>query len=343
MSMTPAIQRPGSSAARSDSMGSRPPAWAPPNNGHAGRNGLTDKDVERLARALGWLSLGLGLAQIAAPHKVAHMAGISADDDRQNIMRAVGLREIASGIGILARAKPAPWLWARVGGDAMDLALLGSAMTSPRSDKNRVAAATAAVLGITAIDALASTRMTAAPDTQPASQQEPGDVPVASAITVNAPLEEVFAFWNGFQNLPRFMDSLASVEITGAGRTHWIMSGPAGITLEWDAEIIDTTPNERIAWRAVEGSALDIDGEIRFRPAPGEQGAEVIFAARFRPPGGNLGRMIAGLFSDPLGVKVNNDLRRSKQLIELGEIVKSDDSIISGPNPAQPVAQPIGA
>ena len=129
-------------------------------NGHI----QVDGDMQRLARALGWFSLGLGFAQIAAPGKVAQLVGVDDSDETIAVMRVLGVREIASGLGILTQPKPAPWLWARVGGDAMDLALLRRALSSPRADHNRVAAATAAVAGIAAVDALCSTRMTAETD-----------------------------------------------------------------------------------------------------------------------------------------------------------------------------------
>jgi uncharacterized membrane protein len=75
---------------------------------------------------------------------------------------------------------------------------------------------------------------------------------------------------------------------------------------------------------------------VRFRPAPGERGTEVVFDATFSPPGGELGKKIAGFFAEALGTRIGSDLRRFKQLVELGEIVHSDDSVIPGPNPAQP-------
>jgi hypothetical protein len=105
-------------------------------NGHT----APDEDMERLARALGWFSLGLGFAQIAAPGKVAQMVGVEDDDETIAVMRVLGVREIASGLGILTQPKPLPWLWARVGGDAMDLALLRRALSSPRADHDRVPA-----------------------------------------------------------------------------------------------------------------------------------------------------------------------------------------------------------
>jgi uncharacterized membrane protein len=297
-------------------------------------NGSRAPEMETLARALGWFSLGLGLAQVVAPRRVANLVGLA--EESQAVMRVLGLREIASGIGILTQQRPEPWLWARVGGDAIDLALLGSAMSSPRANKQRVAAATAAVLGVTAADALASTRLTGEQDPAAATEQPPADTEIRAVVTVNAPADKVFAFWEGFQNLPRFMQDLATVTVADDRHSHWTMTGPAGISVEWDAEISASTPNESIAWRTVEGAPFASSGEVTFRAAPGDRGTEVHYAARIDPPGGELGRRLAGLFTDALGVKAGNDLRRAKQLIEIREIVRSDDSVVKGPNPAQP-------
>ncbi|HEX2281788.1 MAG TPA: SRPBCC family protein, partial [Thermomicrobiales bacterium] len=216
-------------------------------NGHVQVEG----EMERLARALGWFSLGLGFAQIAAPSKMARLVGVADDDETIALMRVLGVREIASGLGILTQQKPTPWMWTRVGGDAMDLALLRRALSSPRADHNRVAAATAAVAGIAAVDALCSTRLTAetnAPGQTEATSQS-GEVHATAAITVNAPLAEVYAFWEDFRNLPRFMGDFASVEVSGDRTSRWSLTAPAGITFDWDVEIVDATPNQRIAWQ----------------------------------------------------------------------------------------------
>jgi uncharacterized membrane protein len=305
-------------------------------NGHTSMNG----EIERLARALGWFSLGLGFAQIAAPGKVAQMIGVEDDDETIAVMRVLGVREIASGLGILTQPKPTPWLWARVGGDAMDLALLRRALSSPRADHNRVAAATAAVAGIAAVDALCSTRLTAEVDTprQDEAMPQSSEVHATAAMTVNAPLAEVYAFWEDFQNLPRFMGNFATVELSGDRRSRWSLTAPAGLTLDWDVEIAEAIPMQRITWQTAAGTVLNASGEVRFRSAPGDRGTEVIFDATFSPPGGELGRKIAGFLAQALGTKIGSDLRRFKQLVELGEIVHSDDSVIPGPNPAQPPA-----
>jgi hypothetical protein len=112
-------------------------------------NGSARPDAERLATFLGWFSVGLGLAELAAPRTVAQWIGVRDDDRNCGILRAMGLREIASGIGILTQPQSAGWVWSRVGGDVMDLSLLGAALTSDRSQRGRVTAATAAVAGVT--------------------------------------------------------------------------------------------------------------------------------------------------------------------------------------------------
>ena len=114
-----------------------------------------------MSYGLGWFSLALGMAQVAAPAGMARLIGVPDGEENLAAMRAVGVREIASGIGILATRRPAraDWVWARVGGDAIDLALLGRAWASDRSDAERVAAATAAVAGVMALDLLCGRRL----------------------------------------------------------------------------------------------------------------------------------------------------------------------------------------
>jgi uncharacterized membrane protein len=266
------------------------------------------------------------------------MIGLPGDADDQNVMRVVGAREIASGVAILAQAKPTPGLWLRVGGDVMDLALLRSAMESPRAHRNRVTAATLAVLGITAADVISSAMMTAEPDA-PYEAMQARDIEIAAAVTVQAPIAEVFALWDGFQGLPRFMNNAASVQLTGERQSRWSILGPARTTLEWDVQITDSQPNEQVSWSTVEGSPFSAQGSVRFRQAPGGRGTQVIFDAHFRPPGGELGKTIAKPLVETVRLKIGSDLRRFKQLVELGEIVQSDDSIVPGPNPAQPPAE----
>ena len=292
---------------------------------------------EGLANALGWFSIGLGVAQIVAPGRVARLIGVNDSDRGRSIMRAVGAREIAAGVGILSRPRPAGWVWSRVAGDVMDLALLGNVLASSDSRRNRTASATAAVLGITALDVLCGQRLTSTPQSPTArSQKKEAGMHLKKSITVNRPAEEVYRFWHQFENLPRFMRHLESVEVLDARRSHWKAKAPVGMTVEWDAEIVEDRPNELISWRSIEGSEVDNSGSVRFLPAPGRRGTEVHVDLRYDPPGGRLSATFAKLFMEEPGKQVQDDLHRFKQMMELGEIAHSDASVHEKPHPAQP-------
>src|SRR5690242_18053976 len=104
---------------------------------------------KQFARALGWFSIGLGLAEVIAPKQVGRQIGVKG---RYAWIRSMGLREIAAGLGILSQRRPkglADWMWARVGGDAVDLALLGAAYASNKKQAKRICAAAGAVAGVT--------------------------------------------------------------------------------------------------------------------------------------------------------------------------------------------------
>ncbi|MDY3553683.1 hypothetical protein R5W24_002788 [Gemmata sp. JC717] len=104
-----------------------------------------------LATALGLFSLGLGLTEALAPGTMARATGVRSP----GLLRAYGLREMLSGLGILTNERPAFWLWSRVGGDVIDLATLAAAYADARpADRTKILTATAAVLGVTALDAL---------------------------------------------------------------------------------------------------------------------------------------------------------------------------------------------
>jgi uncharacterized membrane protein len=297
--------------------------------------GVEEKAVRR-ARGLGWFSIGLGLAQIGAPRTVARLIGVSDDDETRNTMFAIGLREITSGIGILSRPRPAGWVWTRVGGDLMDLALLGKALNSENSDRTRVTAATAAVLGVTALDFLTGRQLSGDGSNGFEGAKTSRQIEVVVAITINRPRHEVYGFWHNFENFPRFMAHLESVERIDDRRSHWKAKAPAGAAVEWDAETTEDRPNELVAWRSLPDSEVPNSGQVRFRDAPGNRGTEVIVELKYQPPGGRIAALLAKLFGEEPSQQVKSDLRRLKQVMEIGEIVHSDASIYPGPHPARP-------
>jgi hypothetical protein len=100
------------------------------------------------ARALGWFSIGLGLAELAMPRRLARIAGAP---NMPTMTRVFGLREIGTGIGILTSKDPSPWLWGRVAGDALDVATVGAGLVT-RGRPLRTLTSVAMLLGIAYID-----------------------------------------------------------------------------------------------------------------------------------------------------------------------------------------------
>ena len=100
--------------------------------------------------------------------------------------------------------------------------------------------------------------------------------------------EEVYEFWRNLENLPRVMDSLQSVKVLDERRSHWVAKGPAGVPLEWDAEITNERrrPCDRVAFDA--RIAIDISGVVRFKRKQG-QGTKVHLSIRYVTPGGAIG------------------------------------------------------
>jgi uncharacterized membrane protein len=291
--------------------------------------GLPSASAKRLAKGLGWFSLGLGLAELLAPRAIAKISGVS--NTHTGLIRLYGLRELASGIAIFSQTKPTEAVWSRVAGDAIDLASLGVAFTSPDAKRGRLACATANVLTITALDLICAKQLTG---------NGAQGIHAKAHCIVNRSPEEVYRFWRDFQNLPRFMKHLEAVHDLGDGRSHWVAKGPAGTTVEWHATIIADVPNEVITWRSLEDSDVDNAGAVRFEAAPGGRGTIVKVNIQYNPPAGVIGATVAKLFGEEPEQQLNDDLRRFKQVLEVGEVVVSDATLMGSGYFAQRPARP---
>ena len=264
-------------------------------------------------RGLGWFSIGLGLTQVMMPGTVSKLIGLK---NHRGLMRVLGFREIASGLGIVSQRSPAMPLWARVGGDVMELALLSGALTSTRSKRGRIAVATAAVAGVTALDIYYSRRMSNGNTTaQPA---------LIKSITINRSAEDLYRMWRNFQNLPRFMKHLESVEVLSENLSRWTAKVAGGKTVQWESEILLDRPNEEIVWQTLEGSDIDHSGSVRFEQAPGRRGCRVILQMEHNKARGKVGSTIARVLSKVPEQFLQEDLRRFKQLMETGEVATTE-------------------
>lgn len=142
-------------------------------------------------------------------------------------------------------------------------------------------------------------------------------IDVQKTIHVNAPVEDVFAFWTNYENFPRFMTNVLAIEALGGNRSHWIVCGPAGATIEWTSEMTAVVPTELIEWRTVEGSMAKHCGTVRFdRNDIG--GTRVSIKLCYVPLAGAIGHAVARLFGTDPKSKMDADLMRMKSMIETG-------------------------
>jgi uncharacterized membrane protein len=292
---------------------------------------------DKLTRMLGWASIGLGAPLVLAPSRSARAIGVDDGPQQRAVVAGVGTREFVAAAGLLGQGSPA-WLWTRVAGDLMDLRLLGTALRNRaltarvvkaalkqdhRAALNRTIAATGAVAAITGLDLYAAITRS-----RGSHRRSQGDVTLTAAVTVTQPPHEVYARWRQLESLPTFMAHLDDVTMTSPRTSHWRATAPFSKTVEWDAQITDDVPGERLGWRSLDGSAIRTAGEVRFAPAPGGQNGaqdtEVHVKLSYAVPAGKLGTAIARYFGEDPHQQLDDDLRRFKQVLEVGEVVRSE-------------------
>jgi uncharacterized membrane protein len=224
------------------------------------------RDKDPLAQFLGWFSIGLGTTQLAAPRALCKVVGANGEGLAPSLMRLMGLREITQGTGILTRPRPTAWLWSRVAGDALDLALL--ALIGAKNRRARTAFPIANVIAVTVADVYES-RFLSCKQGEPRSAMR-----IRKAVTIQRPRDDVENAWQGASDLRRKVDEARAT--------------------------------------------------VTFADAPGDRGTELIVEFDHDPPAGDLGAALQKLSGKDLATQLSDDLRRLKQQIETGEVVRSD-------------------
>ncbi len=151
-------------------------------------------------------------------------------------------------------------------------------------------------------------------------RDDPAGQIATKAVTIGKPREEVYAFFRRFSNLPRFMTNVQRIDELDDRRSHWVVKGPAGHDVEWDATVTADEPGRLIAWESAPGAEVKNHGRVEFRDAPTDRGCELHAAIHYEPPGGGLGKLVAGLFGKDPGEQAHADLRQLKMLLETGEV-----------------------
>ncbi|HWO41351.1 MAG TPA: SRPBCC family protein [Candidatus Eisenbacteria bacterium] len=142
-------------------------------------------------------------------------------------------------------------------------------------------------------------------------------IDIHKTVNVAAPVEEVFSFWTNYENFPRFMSNVREVRDIGNNRSHWVVAGPAGVPVEWDAELTSYTPNAVVAWKTVPGSPIQHAGIVRFQPNP-DGSTRLDIRMTYNPVAGGLGHLVATLFGADPKSEMDADLMRMKSMIETG-------------------------
>jgi uncharacterized membrane protein len=137
---------------------------------------------------------------------------------------------------------------------------------------------------------------------------------VTRTIIVKARISEVYDIWANFENFPLFMKYITSVHKTGDGLSHWVMEGPLGKKIEWDAETTRMEPNQRIAWNSRDQGDITTSGQVTFKELPQGE-TEIAVTLQYVPPAGALGAAVVKIFSDP-AEQLEEDLKNFKAYAE---------------------------
>lgn len=187
---------------------------------------------------------------------------------------------------------------------------------------HRVGQAAMIISGVTLV-ALAARKATGRRLVPEAVAQRASDAiaaaPVEAALTIGKPRAELYSFWRRFENLPQFMKHLDEVTETGDGRSHWVGKSPLGFSVEWDAEIVEERQDQLISWRSLPGSQIHNAGTVFFEDDANGRGT-IVRVTMELGSANPVGQAVGKVFAPVTERQVLEDLRRFKQLMEIGEI-----------------------
>ncbi|PYV64313.1 MAG: hypothetical protein DMG97_35260 [Acidobacteria bacterium] len=145
-------------------------------------------------------------------------------------------------------------------------------------------------------------------------------------ITIHAPIEQVFEFWSNPENFAKVMEHVEAVKRTGENRFRWMVSGPAGSSINWTSRITQSTPNQMLAWRSEPGSVVRSGGIVRFQQTE-DGGTRIHLLMSYNPPAGAVGHALATLFGVGPKNVMDDDLVRMKSLFEQGKTTAHGETV----------------
>ena len=140
-------------------------------------------------------------------------------------------------------------------------------------------------------------------------------VKVEKSIDIARSPMELYHFWHQLTNLPQIMPNVISLTVDGS-RSHWVVRGPAGRKVEWDAEFINEKPGELIAWQSLPGADVQSAGSVHFSPIEDGESTRVKVTLQYLPPAGKAGALFAHLLGSAPEQQLESDLARFKERME---------------------------
>jgi uncharacterized membrane protein len=295
--------------------------------------GVSDQVLEaRIRSRLGFLTRHPGAIEISVRDKVAYLNGDVLANEAEGLAAGIqktrGLNRVENMLRVHETADNIPQLQGKgwMPGDTP-----ASKMWSPSSRLlagigagymliygmarggfiGSLAQAVGVVLGARAVTNMNLKRMVG-------MGEDEGSIRVRKTININAPVEEVYDLWSNFENFPRFMSNIEDIKDMGNGRSHWVVKGPAGSKVEFDAVLTENRPNEVVAWKTIEDSSVKHTGQVRFKEGMHE-GTQVNVNMAYTPPAGIVGHTVASVFGKDPKSAMDDDLVRMKSLLEEGK------------------------
>lgn len=137
---------------------------------------------------------------------------------------------------------------------------------------------------------------------------------VEGNIEVEVPVQKVYEYWSNLENLPQFMSNIEEVRSTGPDTTHWVVKGPLGAKVEFDARTTQNEPNQAIGWNTVDGQ-VQTSGQVRFREVTPNRTRVEVQMNYADPPGGKVGEVASRAVANPK-IMMEQDLKNFKDIIE---------------------------
>ena len=305
------------------------------------------------ARRLGQLSLALGLAEVVAPRAIARALGTR---ERPLLVRtAYGSREIVAGVGLLASDAPRRWVWARVAGDALDLATLAAALGAPKARRGPILLAAASVAAVTALDVRTALALDAQQDdggSSWAGATETGASEAAhqieASVCVDRPPAEVYRAWRDPLTVARMVEPYLEADAQSPDVARLRLRGPAGQAARWSWDV----PEERapadgaggfMRFRTLEGATVRSEGTATLKPTSDGRATHLTLHAQFQTPLGATADEVWSLGGTVPQAAAQDVLGRFKSLVESGQAPTGSQAVREGTDGPEPLAPGPGA